>query len=104
MRIGFTLKEPTRARLHMRDDVTGERVTLRLAPQLNESKMGTIRLIVETRPPKDAEGLAAFKKMVGQLTKLLSVRHAEILANGRQRSDQGSRRAPAYSTEITKAS
>ena len=40
--------------------------------------MGTIRLIVETRPPKDAEGLAAFKKMVGQLTKLLSVRHAEI--------------------------
>ena len=101
----FTLKEPTRARLHMRDDVTGDSVTLRLAPQLNEAKMGTIRLIVETRPPKDSEGLTAFKKMVSQLTKLLSVRHAEILASGRQRGgNDGERRAPAYSTEITKAS
>jgi coproporphyrinogen III oxidase-like Fe-S oxidoreductase len=101
----FVMKEPTRSRIHLVDEKTEKKVTLRVAPQLDQKKQGTIRLIVETRPPADEEGLGAFKKMVGQLRKLLAIRHAEILSRSR---DGGSRRnenrAPAYSTEITKAS
>jgi coproporphyrinogen III oxidase-like Fe-S oxidoreductase len=97
----FVLEEPTRSRIHFTDEVTDKKVTLRVAPQLNPSKQGTIRLVVETRPPQDEEGLQAFKKMVGQLRKLLAVRHAEILSSSRNRDDNN--RAPAYSTEITKS-
>lgn len=97
----FVLEEPTRSRIHFTDEVTDKKVTLRVAPQLNPSKQGTIRLVVETRPPQDEEGLQAFKKMVGQLRKLLAVRHSEILSSSRNRDDNN--RAPAYSTEITKS-
>ena len=102
----FVLEEPTRSRVHLLDEKTGKKVTLRVAPELNEKKQGTIRLIVESRPPADKEGLEAFKKMVGQLRKLLAIRHAEILSRSRDggHHQSNSSRAPAYSTEITKAS
>jgi len=100
----YLLDPPTRARVHLTDEKTKDKVTLRIAPQLDPKKNGTIRLIVECAPPKDKEGLVAFKKLVVQLTKLIAVRHAEIIARNRGRKDDGARRAPAYSTEITKAS
>ncbi len=96
----YILQEPTRARIHLKDEISGDEVCLRIAPQLNKERQGTIRLIVESKVPKDEVALTAFKKVVGQLRKLLLVRHAQILSQPRR--DDRNRRAPAYSTDITK--
>jgi coproporphyrinogen III oxidase-like Fe-S oxidoreductase len=97
-RYTYTKTEQSRILLDGADDT--EKVVLRVAPDLASEKR-TVRLILETRPPKDPVALQALKKAVGQITKLLNLRHAEILSHRPSEEDRRNERAPAYSTEIS---